>query len=213
MISLLCSYPIMPPAKVKPTDFIDALLDQQVIDAISKALMPMITLSIQEAIDSKLRSILSDITTLKRDNISLHAEVDKLQSVVSTLRQSERDVRVKLDALEAYQRSDNIVVRGLSESTYAEVGSRSADRDEDEMIRAETVVAAEETFLKFCNERLHVRLASSDISTAHRLPKGKKTRFVLLLFASRTAEVAIWFFVPKKCFARTKESRSSCRSN
>ena len=99
---------------MKPTDFIDALLDQQVIDAISKALMPMIALSIQEAIDSKLRSILSDIATLKRGNISLHAEVDKLQSVVSTLRQSERDVRVKLDALEAYQRSDNIVVRGLS---------------------------------------------------------------------------------------------------
>jgi len=34
--------------KVKPTDFIDALLDQQGIDAISNAFMPMITLSVKE---------------------------------------------------------------------------------------------------------------------------------------------------------------------
>jgi len=54
----------MAPPKVKPTDFIDSLLDQQVIDAISKALMPMITLSVQETIDIKLGSILSDIATL-----------------------------------------------------------------------------------------------------------------------------------------------------
>jgi len=147
----------------------------------------MITLSVQEAIDTKLRSILGDIVTLKKDNILLHTEVGKLQSVVSTLRQSERDFAAKLDALEAYQRSDNVVVRGLTESMYAEVGSLSAGKDDDEMIRSETVVAAEETFLKFCNVRLHVKLTSSDISTAHRLPESSndKARLLIIRFTNR----------------------------
>jgi len=93
----------MAPPKVKPTDFIDALLEQQVIDAISKALLTMITLSVQEAIDAKLRSIVGDIVTLKKDNILLQTEVGKLQSIVSTLLQSKREFAAKLDALEAYQ--------------------------------------------------------------------------------------------------------------
>jgi len=135
----------MAPLKVKPYDFIDALLDQHVIDAISKALMPMITLSVQKAFDFKLRYILSDFTTVRKDNISVHAEVGKMENFVATLRQSEYDIKMKLDALGAYQKSNNIVVRGLSESTYAEVGSASGSKDDDEVIRGETVATAEET--------------------------------------------------------------------
>ena len=42
----------MPP-KVKPDDVIEAMLHPQAIDAICKAIMPMITLAVEEAIDKK----------------------------------------------------------------------------------------------------------------------------------------------------------------
>jgi len=55
------------------------------------------------------------------------------------------------------------------------------------MIRSETIVAAKETFLKFCNERFHVKLTKSDVSTAHRLPKGSKDkiRALIIRFTNR----------------------------
>jgi len=55
------------------------------------------------------------------------------------------------------------------------------------VIHGETVTAAEETFLKFCNDRLLVRLAIGDISIAHRLTKGikDKVRSLVVRFTNR----------------------------
>jgi len=136
----------------------------------------MIKLTVEEAIDNKLRSILVDVSALKKENISHRLEIGKLQTTVADLHRSERDVRAKLEALEAYQRSDNVVIRGLSESTYAELGSPSTGSDLSGVSHNETSVAVEETFLRFCKERLHIDLKSGDISTAHRLPKGSKDK-------------------------------------
>ena len=70
----------------------------------------------------KLRVILGDISALKKDAIKLNAEVSKLQNAATELQQAERDMRARLESLEAYQRNDNVVIRGLAEASYAEVG-------------------------------------------------------------------------------------------
>ena len=111
----------------------------------------------------------------------------KLQNAVTELQQAERDMRARLESLEAYQRSDNIVIRGLAEASYTEVGSPSTDGAVSDMNQGETTVAAEETFLRFCSDRLHVKLTSTDISVAHRLPKGNedKVRPLVVRFTNR----------------------------
>jgi len=55
------------------------------------------------------------------------------------------------------------------------------------VIRGETIAAAEETFLKLCNDRLHVSLAITDISIAHRLTKSikDKVRPLVVRFTNR----------------------------
>jgi len=133
----------MPPSRVKTDDIIEAILDQRVIDAISKSLMPLIALTIEEAMDKKLRSILGDITTLKKESITHRTEIGTLQKTITGLKHTERDMREKLEALEAYQRSDNVVIRGLTESTYAEASSQSTDCDVTGIDRGETSQAAE----------------------------------------------------------------------
>jgi len=182
----------MPP-KVKVEDVIETLLDQRVIDAICKSLMPMIALTVEEAMDKKLRSILRDIAALKKENVSHRLEIGKLQASVADLQNSERGHKAKLEALEAYQRSDNVVIRGLPESTYAEAGCPSAGSDIASTDRGETSVAAEATFLRFCNDRLHIQLKPEDISTVHRLPRGNKdkVRPLVVRFASRRSRDAV----------------------
>ena len=89
------------PAKIKPDDFLDMIKEQRVIDEIGKSLMSMISLCIEEAIDKKLNALLNDIVVIKKDNISLHAEVNKLHQEVTELHQSELEMKTKLEALEA----------------------------------------------------------------------------------------------------------------
>jgi len=61
----------MPAAKVKPDDFIEALLDAREVDALARALAPLISLSIEdyeESLKSKLKAFESSIRDLKVEN-------------------------------------------------------------------------------------------------------------------------------------------------
>jgi len=66
----------MPP-KVKPDDFVDALLDSRVVDALAKALSPLINKTIQDAIAThigpvniKISEMQAEYTTLKKQVVA-----------------------------------------------------------------------------------------------------------------------------------------------
>ena len=68
----------MPP-KVKPHDFIEALLDAKVVDALAKALDPLISLSIEESVKTWLKVFETAIQDLKTENTGLNKKCDSIE--------------------------------------------------------------------------------------------------------------------------------------
>ena len=66
--------------KPKPDDFIEALLDSRVVDALAKALSPFLNLSIDEALGKKLDGLTSAVRELKNENVRLSKMCDSLTS-------------------------------------------------------------------------------------------------------------------------------------
>jgi len=186
----------MPPKRTTPEDIIEAFLDQRVVDAISKALAPTINLSFEEILNKKLTPIMNELKMLKLENTTLRATVEKLGAENANLNETVRDVHTKVKSLEAYKKSDNMMISGLSSSSYADSGSPFVSCPEDPRLSInESIAAVENTVIRFCNDRLGVCLTSNDISVAHRVQRGEKDNVrpivVPIVVASRRIRDAI----------------------
>jgi len=85
----------------------------------------------------------------------------------------------RLDALESYTRVDNLIIKGLPESSYAEVATPAGDRAGGS---GDTLASV----LHLCENTLRVPVLPADISITHRLPKGRfdKHRPVIVRFTN-----------------------------
>ena len=175
----------MPP-KVKPDDFIDSLLDSRVVEALAKALAPLIKLTIEETVNKRFADLSSTIGEIKKENGVLVERTTRLSAV-------NRDLNERLDALEAYSRGDNLIIRGLFEQSAAERATSSPSR-QDRTVLNEGHRSVEEAVLKLCNESLGVKLTRGDISTAHRLKAGPKDKYrpVIVRFTNRRVRNMIY---------------------
>jgi hypothetical protein len=119
---------------------------------------------------------------------------------VSELKKENVDMRIqlttqggRLESMEAYSRLDNLIIKGLPETSYAEHathGSASAD----ESLHVESHSAVESTVISFCRDSLHIDISPSDISTAHRIRAGgkDKVRPVIIRFTNRRIRDAVY---------------------
>ena len=104
-------------------DLIEALQDSRVIDALGKSLAPLIALSVEESLKKHLESLSIAVRELKADNVRLAKQCE------STVKENERLQKVvdvhsrRLDDIESYSRSDNLIIRGLPERSAAERAS------------------------------------------------------------------------------------------
>ena len=100
----------------------------------------------------------------------------------------------KIEDLERYSRQDELIIHGISES-FASIVSESSQMQADIVQPSnESSAESENAFLRFCSDKLGVKLSSADISTCHRL-KGKRTgtdstRPLIVRFTSRKAKIA-----------------------
>ena len=171
----------MPP-KLMPEDLAEALQDSKVLEAIAKALSPLLTASIEATLEKKLdvfnatlRALKTDIGRLTEQCKGLSVENVELKKRVAVSEQ-------RMDDLERYSRCENIVIRGLPESTAAEIAS-SGSSLQDGAAAGESQKSVEGTVALV----LHLEVQPSDISTAHRLKAGPKdkTRPIIVRFTSR----------------------------
>jgi len=91
----------------------------------------------------------------------------------------------RIDELEAFSRSDNLIIRGLPELSAAERATTSADLSSVSLL--DTSKSVESNVIKFCRDSLNVTVTSQDISIAHRLKAGPKdsARPILVRFTTR----------------------------
>ena len=159
--------------KIKHDDVLQAMLDPTTVEAIAKALAPFITTAIDKCLTDKLGHLLGRMDELRTENVQLRKELSQ---------QNQR-----LDDLEAYSRSDNLIIRGLPEISMAERASVSLEGQSASISHVETCSAVEKNFISFCRDSLNVNVSSQDISIAHRIKAGPKdtTRLIIVLFTSR----------------------------
>ena len=164
--------------KFKPDELIDAIVEPRVAEAIAKALAPFVNKTVGDTLATGLQDLIADIAQLKDENSQLRARI--------------MDQDLRIDELEAYSRSDNLIVRGLPEQSSAERASASGGTHT--VSHLGSVQSVESTFIAFCKDSLNVVVQPSDISIAHRLKAGPKdsVRPTLVRFTTRKARNEVY---------------------
>lgn len=183
----------MPPktSKINIEDLSEAILDSKIVESLAKALSPLITLSIEECLSTRLSALASQLDDIKRSHSALAVHADELTKENVSLRKQLKDHASRLDDLEAHSRADSLIIKGLPEQSYAESATMSSsslsDAPNSASANPTSYLAVESTVISFCKDTLKVDVSTSDISSAHRLRVGPhdKVRPIIVRFANR----------------------------
>ena len=176
-------------------DLIEALQDVRVVEALGRALSPLISLSIEEGLKKHLEGLTTAVRELKSDNVRLKGQIEVVSKENTRLSKSIEDQGRRLDELESYSRSDNLIIRGLAERSAAEIstGAPALDDASGSTLR-DSHGSVEETVMAFCSEALGVKVLQQDISTAHRLKAGPKDKIrpIIVRFTNRRVRDVVY---------------------
>lgn len=195
------------PAHLSVDEFVTLLSDPRVTDILQKLLDPLINLSVEEAIKRHLGPIQTAVKDLKQESTRLGNTVARVEAENQLLRSQVEDQAVRLEDLEIYSRSHDIIVRGLPESSSAERATASATDSSN--LSSNSYQSVENSILALCNNTLSVPTTPKDILVAHRLKAGKNDKFrpVIVRFASRKIRDDIYRAKKKLFQPRDNEQR------
>ena len=173
-------------------ELVVALQDSKVVEALGKALAPLIALSINEALGKRLEGLEKTVRQLNEEKVCLHKRIDQAMTENQVLRDEKNELAKWLYDMEAYSRTENLIVKGLPESTAAERATAGASLDQGV---TESHGAVEETFIKFARKTLNVEVKPSYISIAHRLKSGPKdtVRPIIVRFTNRKIRNNVYY--------------------
>ena len=182
-------------------DLIEALLDSKLVEALAAALSPYLTKLIDnhvtarfDALDQSLAELKASGEATKKSHEALKQETVGLKRSYEALKEENVLLKKQLDEqaarvedLDVYSRSDNLIIKGLPEQSYAERATDSSDASRPAPPTAASHLAVETTVLAFCRDALKLDVSPQDISTAHRLKAGPRdaTRPIIVRFTSR----------------------------
>lgn len=138
-------------------DLISALTDRKVIEVVGTIF------------EEKVESLLDIIRGLQTTVDKLERELNAAKGKIDLLENNNTDsieLKEKIDALEGYNRLDNLIIAGMPVVNYAEAAL------DGNATNSENSATTEHAVLQLANSVLHVPLQPNDISVAHRL--GKK---------------------------------------
>jgi len=120
----------MTPAKVKPDDFVEALKDPRVVEAFDNAFSQFITQCIETVLSKWLKNLTTILTKLTAENETLknaiHEQSVELRGENDSLNKLVSEMSSRINDLESFTRSDNLIIRGLPKQTSAERSTVSA---------------------------------------------------------------------------------------
>lgn len=172
------------PVAIRPEDFIEVMLDQRVQDAMAANTSGALALMVREILNKELVAIHRTCADLKKENTALKHALTALENSHATISKANAELSVRIETQECYSRRENIVIRGLPEASFAELGTRSNDCSSQDMIPVGSSLPVEQAVIELCRDRLGIDVLPSEISSAHRIRKGDKdtTRPVIVRF-------------------------------
>jgi hypothetical protein len=173
-------------------ELIEALLDPRLVEALGKALAPAITKSVDDAVAplvKQIEGLSATVKELKAENVRLAKRCETAENAYERLDKIAADHCRRLEDIEAYSRSDNLIIRGLPERTASERATDAPPLDGSAPTLRESHESVEANVLHFFNATLGVSVLPQDISVTHRLkPSAKdKVRPVIVKFVNRKA--------------------------
>lgn len=171
---------------------IEALRNKDVVDAFASALQPTILVTMTD-LKSSIDELRKEIITKDSIISCLSVEVNTLKEENDNLSTSLANCRDRLDLLETYTRVDNLIIKGIPEryaeaaATNASVGIMANNSHQQQWQPDENSDTTMSLVIDFCSNTLGTDIQLSDISIAHRMPKGKhdKMRPVMVRFTNR----------------------------
>ena len=186
--------------KSKTDELLEALLDPRIVEALGRALSPIIAQTVQGAvqdaigtINKRLDGLSACVEKLKNDFNFLSVRADHYEAENAKLRKIIRDNGDRLEEQEVYSRSCNLIIRGLPETTAAERATSSTGGQ-----LHESYEAVENTVTAFLQDALHIDIKREDISVAHRLKKGARDAVRPVIVRFTTKKVRNLVYASKK---------------
>lgn len=176
-------------------DLIEALQDVRVVEALGRALSPLITLSVEEGLKKQIEGLTSAVRDLKSDNSRLKSQLETVSKENTRLSKLVDEQEKRVEDIESYSRGDNLIIRGLLERSAAESASAApALNDGAGVTLRESHSSVEATVMAFCSDALGITVLPSDISIAHRLKAGPrdKVRPVIVRFTNRQTRNSVY---------------------
>lgn len=177
-------------------DLIDALQDPRVVEALGKVLAPVIAKSVESAVApfiKQLEGLTTDVRALKTENVRLAKQCDATSKENARLQKIVDGHSRRIDDIEAYSRSDNIIIRGIPERSAAERASDAPSLSDNKPTLRDSHESVEATALDFFNTTLGVRVTAQDVSIAHRIKAGPKDKIrpIIVRFSNRKTRLAV----------------------
>lgn len=175
-------------------DLIETLQNARVVEALGKALSPLITLSVEEGLKKQIEGLTASVRGLKEDNVRLQGQYENISKENTRLSKLVEEQEKRIEEMEAYSRVENLIIRGLPEKTIAEVASGAPALDDSTSTLRESHKSVETTVIDFCREALGVTVQQHDISIAHRVKAGTndKVRPIIVRFTNRQTRNAVY---------------------
>lgn len=148
----------MPPKRFAE-EFLEALNDQRVVDRLGSILLPQITILVEAKVMEAITPLTGNVNRLLEENKVLSA---------------------KLEEMDRYTRSYNIIINGLDCKDYSQaassVASSNPDANANQSLTTGPEVSHESTtklVSDFFKETLDINIGPIDISAAHFLPRRR----------------------------------------
>jgi hypothetical protein len=146
----------------------DATTIETLVRDMTPLLAPLIKQVVNDVFDEKLAAIATSVEKLKSDCTVISGRVSTMERSVDSLTDRATVMDKRLNDLEQYSRRDNLVIFGLTVSSYAEAANTGhADAANISTPRYDNNVI--NSVLTLFNDVLNMNVRREDISAAHRL--------------------------------------------
>jgi hypothetical protein len=177
-------------------DLMAHLLEPRVLDALGKALGPIIAAALEDTLVKRLDGLSTAVKDLRASNEALVKRQDAMDRELSALRDRVNDNATRVEDTETYSRSHDLIIRGLRETSFASVAHPASSSSANAPIppSTESNAALEADIIDLCGKHLGVKVDLRDISVAHRLRASERDRCrpVIVRFTSRRIRDAVF---------------------
>ena len=163
----------------KQDENLDHLLDEKTVegfaDRLKTKLLPDLIQKISEKVEKSVVDLIGE---------AIKKQLQPLMERIKIISEENKNLRGRVDQLETQLRSNNLVIHGIPESTFAEAASVSMGEEylQKSPSRSDTVKAV----IECCKSKLGLEISASDITAGYRISGPKKTpRPIVVGFATR----------------------------